>query len=462
MQREEDETMELQMNRARNLEHPRAHRAKGRRKRSGMTASVTWILAALLVVAGCDFEVTNPGPVDDSFLDNQGAHDAVVDGAGLALSLALSPVAHLVGEVTKEVSRSGANFNSPRLPRDQGQMERIDTSDTYWNLPHRARWVAEDASRRFEQVLGAEASASYGPNARAKLFAGFSYRLLGENMCEGVLDGSGVQSRNIYFELGEQRFSEAIEVAQRAGGMSDVVNAALAGRAAIRGPGLGNWDGAVSDAAQVPDGFVFEAEYGLATEEQHNLLHWLAASNPFREFSAALTFADDYYVATGDPRVAWEDLGFGLSAFSNVPFYKPSKYPARDSGIRLASGREMKLIEAEAALQAGDISTAMNRLNELRSNLVSDHDGGPLTTLEASTVEEAWTHLKAERGIELWLEGRRMFDYFRWIADGTPGDMEDMSSRVRLCIPITSSEINTNPNISSSHSDPVNPIFTGS
>ncbi len=453
--------MEFQKNRARYPEEAGVRRGLERGRRKGISSIVGCVLVTCMSMAGCDFEVTNPGPVDDSFLDDMGAHEAVVDGAGLALSLALSPLAHLVGEVTKEVSRSGANFASPRLPRDQGQMERIDTSDTYWNFPHRARWVAEDASRRFEEVLGAEANASYGPNARAKLFAGFAYRLLGENMCEGVLDGSAVQSRDIYFELGEQRFSEAIEVAERAGGMSAVVIAAHAGRASIRGPGLGNWAGAVSDAAQVPADFVFEAEYGIGTQDQYNLLHWLPASNPFRELSAALPFADDYYPETGDPRVAWEDQGFGLSAYSHVPFYKPSKYPARDSGIRLASEREMKLIEAEAALQNLDVATAMTRINDLRSGLVSDHDGAPLATLEASNVEEAWTHLKAERGIELWLEGRRMFDYHRWIADGTPGDMEDMSSRVRLCVPITSSEINTNPNISSSHQDPVNPIFAG-
>jgi starch-binding outer membrane protein, SusD/RagB family len=434
----------------------------GRVSRPGRWAgSLGLAIATLVAVGGCDFEVTNPGPVDDSFLNDPGAHEAVVEGASLALSLALAPVAHLVGEVTKEISRSGANYASPRLPRAIGQMERIDTNDLYWNFPQRARWVAEDASRRFEEVLGASANDSYGLNARAKLLAGFAYRLLGENMCEGVLDGSAPQDRVIYFQRAEQRFSEAIEVAQRAGNLGDLVTAARAGRASVRGPGLGDWAGAVTDARQVPLGFVHEAVYGLGTQAQYNNLHWLAASNPFRELSAARTFADTYYRASGDPRVAWTDQGFGLAAYSSVPFYKPSKYGARDDGIRLASGSEMRLIEAEAALRGGSVQGAMQLINEIRATLVSDLDGSPLPTLSATTTQEAWTHLKHERGVDLWLEGRRMFDYFRWIADGTPGAMEDMSSRVRLCIPITASEVNTNPNIPSTHQDPVNPTYSG-
>ncbi|NNM32086.1 MAG: hypothetical protein HKO53_03425, partial [Gemmatimonadetes bacterium] len=73
---------------------------------------------------------------------------------------------------------------------------------------------------------------------------------------------------------------------------------------------------------------------------------------------------------------------------------------------------------------------------------------------------EAWTALKFERGVELWLEGRRLGDFFRWDRDATPGDRDPLevpsgdqlvgSHLVQqdLCFPISEGEKDTNPNIS--------------
>jgi hypothetical protein len=61
-------------------------------------------------------------------------------------------------------------------------------------------------------------------------------------------------------------------------------------------------------------------------------------------------------------------------------------------------------------------------------------------------LEEAWTALKRERGIELWLEGRRLGDLRRWLAAGAPGEAEDMSGR-DTCFPIGTTELDTNPNV---------------
>jgi starch-binding outer membrane protein, SusD/RagB family len=54
--------------------------------------------------------------------------------------------------------------------------------------------------------------------------------------------------------------------------------------------------------------------------------------------------------------------------------------------------------------------------------------------------------LKAERAIELWLEARRLWDLRRWLADGSPGEMPDMTDR-STCFPVPDSEIDRNPNI---------------
>jgi starch-binding outer membrane protein, SusD/RagB family len=119
-----------------------------------------------------------------------------------------------------------------------------------------------------------------------------------------------------------------------------------------------------------------------------------------------------------------------------VPWLFQLKYRSREDAINLATGREARLIVAEAALRRDDPDTALDILNELRTALTSDIDAQPLEPWPDTTdPAEVWERLKIERGIELWLEGRRLADLRRWVADGSPGEAADVSDRVRLCFP---------------------------
>ena len=104
-----------------------------------------------------------------------------------------------------------------------------------------------------------------------------------------------------------------------------------------------------------------------------------------------------------------------------------------------------------------------------------------LSTDEPSpaNANEAWMDLFHERRIELWLEARSMGDERRWIADGTWGTMiipgtygnngptataatdssENVANRVRLCIPMTRGERQTNANLPLTIDDPKSSIF---
>ena len=68
-----------------------------------------------------------------------------------------------------------------------------------------------------------------------------------------------------------------------------------------------------------------------------------------------------------------------------------------------------------------------------------------LPLLAATTVTDAWTLLKRERGIELWLESRRLGDFRRWAANSRPGTTDDMTGR-DLCFATSLSEKQSNPN----------------
>jgi len=66
----------------------------------------------------------------------------------------------------------------------------------------------------------------------------------------------------------------------------------------------------------------------------------------------------------------------------------------------------------------------------------------------ATNVADGWTALRRERGIELWLEGRRLGDLRRWTALNRPGVLdskEELPGR-SLCFatPLSEKETNTN------------------
>lgn len=124
---------------------------------------------------------------------------------------------------------------------------------------------------------------------------------------------------------------------------------------------------------------------------------------------------------------------------AGIPLQVQQKYTSRNDPLRLVSGREMRLIVAESRLRSGDIEGAVSAINEVR--LFADVE--PVT---ADDLVAAWTVLKRERGIELWLEGRRLGDLRRWVSEAAPGEAEDMSGR-DTCFPIGTTEVDTNPNI---------------
>src|SRR6266550_8527528 len=380
----------------------------------------TGALVVLGALAACSLSVDNPDRVQDPLLNDPGAHAAVVAGASLALSKAINWVAFFGGDASKEFTQGG----------------------------------------RFRDVMGAQFD-SYDLAAKALLYAGYANRLLGENMCEAVIDGGGPSDYKDYFRRAEGALTEAIAVAGAAGD-ARVRTAATAARASVRLM-LGDDSGAASDAAAVPTDFVFQAVYGIESENYYNFLYWVNANQPYREISVSGTSNEQYYKDTGDPRVAWDtNAAFPTAEFPSVPWLFPTKYTGRTSPINLSTGREMRLVEAEIALRAGDWPTAMSKINGIRTAVISDTTGGqPLAPWPATNITEAWTALKRERGIVLWLEARRLGDERRWVESTTPGDMEDMSDRVRLCFPIGLDERRANPSVGPDHVDPKNPLYQG-
>lgn len=410
---------------------------------------------ALIGVAGCDLSVFNPGPVADELLNDTGAHAAIIGGVELNLIEALQMITFFGADAAKEFTQGG-RIHPIKLPPNPGQLDLNEQlPDNAWEDSQQARWIAEDAVRRLTEYVATPESSRLV--AEALLYSGYTNRILGENMCEAVIDGGPAEDRSTHFERAEEFFTRAISVANAAGA-SDVATAATAGRASVR-LWLGDNAGAVADASAVPLSFEYQAEFAAAPTGQNNWIYYISSNRPYRAHSVWNTYYEDYYLNTGDPRTAWgTDPDTPTSEFTNVPWYFQMKYTSGDAPVNLSSGREMVLIRAEVALRQGNWQEALTLINSLRTGITSDN-GGSLPLWTASNATEAWTALKRERGIELWFEGRRLGDLWRWVENGTPGAMEDVSDRIRLCFPIGLSELQTNENIPLDFQEPVNPLY---
>lgn len=418
----------------------------------------------LLIAAAvsCNTDVSNPGPVQDEFLSDRNAASAMVNGAGRALSQGMNWIAYTGAAVAREVHPAGSTGSFGITQRWQNGELNGDDADlnTHWEQAQRARWQAEEALRRLEAAGPPPPGSLQTPAQYANLlqlgylYAGYANRLLGENMCECVIDGSAALPVATFFTRAESLFTKAIAVT---GGTPATIaaqaQAAYAGRASVR-VHLNKWTEAVTDAGQVPIAFVFNMPYfNIGNDDQRNRIAWAIGNTPYRAHTNWGTWYYDYKVATSDPRVPITITTLtgdaAIECCGRVPFYPEAKHSTSGSPIRLASGREMRLIEAEAKLRNNDVAGGMASIDAVRSNAGA-------SALPATTdINEAWRLLKRERGIELWLEGRRLGDLKRWKAANTPGALDPLESvgatshlsRQDLCFPIARSERETNPNL---------------
>src|SRR5688572_18685201 len=66
------------------------------------------VVAFSALLGACDLDVSNPGPVQDEFLNDPAAHAAAVTGAHRALALALNQVAFTGAVPAREVTAAGS------------------------------------------------------------------------------------------------------------------------------------------------------------------------------------------------------------------------------------------------------------------------------------------------------------------------------------------------------------------
>ena len=418
----------------------RTYRSSGR-EGGRRFADAALSLLLLAGFAGCDslLDVRNPGSVDADDLDNP----------QLALTQLNSALGQwecaFVNYVVASATVSGELINAsnwapinPYARRQDGLLTSLgscpnardsNAMGAYAPL-HQARYLAEDSYQRIEAFPDASVPRKSETLGLLQAHAGYATLLLGEGWCETAFDQGPLQTRAQAFARAEERFTRAIALAQQAGNQ-DLRHMATLGRARAR-LNLDNLEGAATDAAQIPAGFRWEAEYSTISGRRenrvynmHNLMRYIGVN--------FMTYRDLKIGDVADPRVTIVDAKrFGQSG--NTPMWDQTKYPAPDSPIPVATWEEAQLIIAEA--RPAETVAAINRLR--RAQDLPDYT--PSGNRIADILEE--------RRRQLFLEGHRLNDMLRHkVPFATGRDHQGQQLGEHTCLPLPDQERLNNPNI---------------
>ena len=390
------------------------------------------LVSALVLVAGCStdkiLKVETPDIIDPTKLVGiQGANTYYAGALGdfaLAHDGANGP-AGLFGGVVMTVGLFSDEMQFGGTPPEVRQLDLRDVTkensffrDTYLAM-HRARQSADRAGQSLVDVKITD-----GRAGEMFAVAGLMTTVLGETFCSGIPFSStlsGTVEYGVPLSTSEA-MDKALEYLTKAdanvGSNSRAANFAKVVRArALMNKGSASYAQAAAAVAGVPTDFTYVTAHSDADARTQNMMK-------------AFIFDFDYTpVSVGPDGVTGGEVGYGLPfAAANDPrvvttFTGPSRFDGKTPMYRLplynsfsapvivASGIEARLIEAEAALKANDLTTYLSKLNAARVPFGL----GPVT--DPGTLQGRQLLLFSERAFALFATGHRTGDQRRMVRD---------------------------------------------
>jgi hypothetical protein len=405
---------------------------KIRKEKRGARVHSPALLGALALSAlsliGCDsiLEVT-----DREFLTPEGVSpDLLVAGAVRDFNTAYSGggltdrFLSTTSLISDELFSAGTfTTRTATDQRAQFSISQGNTSDATYIELHQARRAAIRARRALT-----EAGVAGSLISDMRVLEGFTWIALGEGFCSGIpfsdvteegdlVDGPALSTQQV--------FEGAIAIFDQASG--DPAAVVGKGRALLN---LGRFSEAAAAVAGVPTSFMRVIEHNENSGDQENPIFNLQSNGRYsvsdREGGNGLPFR-----SAQDPRVPWVANGVGFDP--NIPLFLAQMYSeSRSSPVVLADGLEARLIEAEAALNAGDNAAWLADLNALRANVrdimsarilnytsLVPGPNNPTTTLDPladpGTAAARQDLMFSERGFWLYLSGHRLGDLRRLV-----------------------------------------------
>ena len=307
--------------------------------------------------------------------------------------------------------------------------------DLWYRRMHQARNSAEKAAAQFAQFSPTDPG-----HAEMLTLAGLTYVFLAETWCAGVTishlksDGSIAYGLPLtthqILDTAIARFDAAI-AATTDPGMAAFAAVGKA-RALIDS---GGFAAAGALAATVPTGFAYGQEHSENTDRQNNGV--FNGNFPDQRYAVADSEGVNGFPfrSVPDRRTTWIDPG--IAGFDGATeLWTQQRYGSRKTPITVATGVEARLIQAEAALKAGDTLAGgqfLAQLNDPRTNagnrgyfdpnpfVPTDPTTAPIGALPALTVADiapaggAVKLLFAERARWLWLTAHRLGDMRRLV-----------------------------------------------
>lgn len=386
-----------------------------------------FFMVLVLVYLGCKqtLQVENPNQIIDENLNQSTAIGPMITGVAADFAYEYQWTIICSGLLSNELIHIGS-FPTFKEMADGNVQDNNITMENWYGYVQRARWVAENAAKRIEQIVGVDSAKKMIEYAMAHIYAGYALIHLADMWDGSPIDGGPLLSRDSIYNRAIGHFTEVINIVDNLPAArtfknghqtlnKDQVKAiAYLGRARAK-LFKGDLAGAYNDVANPAlfTGLRFDAVYSENTGRENNLVYIYAYDRP--EVAVG-----PRHQITDDPRVPVEELTAG--------YWRQMKYPSRASDIAITKWQEAALIRAEYYLSQNNTTAALDEINSIRRDAgLSD-----LTTVDVETLRE-------ERKREFFLEGMYLQDLRRFNDPFLQGRM--------AFFPLGRREKDTNPNL---------------
>ncbi len=402
-----------------------------------------------LTMIGCDLDVNNPNSLLESDLADPSAAAALANGGWNATLNGIGYIMIANAVATDEVVWTGSRDAWRQL--DKGGMTNVynEFVDGAWPYISEGRWMADKAVSVLEDFNGKGTLPNTQDLVRAYLTAAMVRVFIADMFDDFVFSDKTVAGSPIGDASMSTLYDEATTLLGKADAIADADNKVkVAGMKARVAHAKAVWgkNNPVDTSSPYVSAGATEAAAALALMDGDykwkmtfdpstvsNNMSWQIngrlemdlIDSPKHPEKGGDPNPNDPVTGAPDTRIAAEEAVFRAD-------YGGTNY----APITIISAREMHLIIAESKKAGGDDAGCIAELNKIR-----DIDG-----LANYTTEDAGTALQHERRANLFIQGRRLQDMYRFGATSIMWDAVEKSPAGSF-FPIPIREIRANPNV---------------